>query len=47
MTDSDSKEVVVDAAVDEWSSGASWWHDAGSRLMVDTECIWSVRTAEA
>jgi hypothetical protein len=47
MTDSDSNEVVVDAAVDEWSSGASWWHDAGARLTVDTECIWSIRTAEA
>jgi len=44
---SDSREVVVDAAVSEWSSGASWWHDPKSRLLVDTDCIWSVRTAEA
>lgn len=47
MTDSDSKDVVVDADVGEWSSGASWWHGAESRLLVETDCIWSVRTADA
>ena len=47
VADRDSNEVVVDADVSAWSSGASWWHDARSRLLVDTDCIWSVRTAEA
>ena len=47
MTDSGSRNVVVDADVSGWSSGASWWHGAESRLLVDTDCIWSVRTAEA
>ena len=46
MTDRDSKEVVIDADVGEWSSGASWWPQAGSRLLVDTDCVWSVRAAE-
>jgi hypothetical protein len=46
MTDRDSLEVVIDADVSEWSSGASWWPEAGSRLFVDTDCIWSVRAAE-
>jgi hypothetical protein len=47
MTDRESGEVVIDADVAEWSSGASWWRDRESRLFVETDCVWSVRTAEA
>jgi len=47
MTDTDSKEVVIDVDVSEWSSGALWWRGRESRLFVDTDCTWSVRTAEA
>jgi hypothetical protein len=47
MTDRDSREVVIDADVSDWSTGASWWRDRESRLFVDTDCIWSVRIAEA
>jgi hypothetical protein len=47
MTDTDSNEVVIEAEVIEWSSGASWSRDRETRLLVDTDCTWSVRTAEA
>ena len=47
MTDRESGEVMIEADVEEWSSGASWWRDREARLSVETDCIWSVRTAEA
>lgn len=44
-TDEDSKEVVIEADVSEWSSGAVW-SPRETRLTVDTDCIWSLQTAE-
>ena len=46
MTDSDSQEVVIEADVMEWSSGALWSHGGETRLIVDTDCTWSLRTTE-
>ena len=46
LTDRDTGEVVIDVELSEWSSGASWWRDRGARLLVETDCTWSLRTAE-
>ena len=44
-TNMDSNEVVIEADVTEWSSGAVW-SPRETRLTVDTDCTWSLRTAE-
>ena len=46
VTDSDSQEVMIEADVMEWSSGAVWSHTGETRLIVDTDCTWSLRTTE-
>lgn len=44
-TDEEPGEVVIEADVSEWSSGAVW-SPRETRLTVDTDCIWTLRTTE-
>lgn len=46
VTTADTETVVVDESVVDWSTGGSWWPPSHSRLVVHTDCTWSLRRVE-